>query len=86
MVNIHAPPPPGPSVRRPSDLIQSVSRACRILDEVRRHPAGVSAKQVAGRCGLRLATTYHLLRTLAYEGWLERTPSGDYRVGRKLAP
>lgn len=72
-------------MRRPSDLIQSVSRACHVLEEVGRHPGGVSPKQVALRCGLRLPTAYHLLRTLAWEGWLERTPTGDYRPGPKLA-
>lgn len=45
----------------------------------------MSAKAVARRVGLPLATCYHLLRTLAYEGYLVRTPTGDYVVGLRIA-
>jgi DNA-binding IclR family transcriptional regulator len=69
----------------PSDLIRSVSRALRLLEAVSDHPAGVNAKRLASRCGIRLATTYHLLRTLRYEGYLDRLPSGDYVLGPALA-
>lgn len=69
----------------PGDLVRSVSRALRILEEVGAHPHGASAKRVARRCGLHLSTTYHLLRTLAWEGYLERLPSGDYVLGLAVA-
>lgn len=69
----------------PTDLVRSVSRAFRVLEEVGRHPGGVSAKRVARRLGLHLSTVYHLLRTLAYEGYLIRLPSGDYMLGLKVA-
>lgn len=72
-------------MERPTDLIQSVSRALRILEEVGRHPRGVAPKVVAARCGLTLSTTYHLLRTLAFEGYLLRDADGDYRLGLELA-
>lgn len=71
--------------KRPSDLIQSVSRALRVLEAVGAAPAGLSAKAVARRCGLRLATAYHLLRTLSYEGYLSRLPTGDYVLGLEIA-
>jgi DNA-binding IclR family transcriptional regulator len=74
-----------PAVEPPSDRIQSVSRALRVLEAVCDAPAGVAAKVVARRCGLSLSTTYHLLRTLAYEGYLTRLPSGDYSVGPQVA-
>lgn len=70
---------------RPSDLIQSVSRALRILDEVGETQEGLNAKQVALRCELSLPTTYHLLRTLCYEGYLARRPEGTYILGLKIA-
>jgi DNA-binding IclR family transcriptional regulator len=70
---------------RPSDLIQSVSRALRILDEVGGTQEGLNAKQVALRCELSLPTTYHLLRTLCYEGYLTRQPEGTYVLGLKIA-
>lgn len=70
---------------RPSDLIQSVSRAMRILEVVGAVPDGISPKAVARRCNLRLPTVYHLMRTLSYEGYLLRMPSGDYVIGLQIA-
>lgn len=69
----------------PSDLVRSVSRALRLLEEIGDHPSGVSAKRLASRCGMKLSTVYHLLRTLHYEGYLERLPSGDYVLGLAIA-
>lgn len=69
----------------PSDLIRSVSRALRLLEEVGNHPAGINPKRLASRCGIRLPTAYHLLRTLRYEGYLDRLPSGDYVLGTAIA-
>jgi len=73
------------SERPPSDLIRSVSRALRLLEEVGNHPTGVNPKRLASRCGIRLPTAYHLLRTLRYEGYLDRLPSGDYVLGSAIA-
>lgn len=70
---------------RPTDLIQSVSRALRILEVVGDNPAGLNAKQIAHQCGLALPTTYHLLRTLCYEGYMVRRPTGHYGLGLKVA-
>jgi DNA-binding IclR family transcriptional regulator len=72
-------------VEQPTDLIRSVSRALRILEAVGDAPEGLSAKVVARRCDLSLSTAYHLLRTLAYEGYLDRLPNGDYAVGLEIA-
>lgn len=69
----------------PSDLIQSVSRALRILEVVGGHPEGLAPKVIARRTGLKLATTYHLLRTLAYEDYLVRDAAGDYSLGLGIA-
>lgn len=73
------------ATRRPSDHIQSVSRALRILEVVGASPGGVTPKAVARRCQLRLPTVYHLMRTLSYEGYLSRLPSGDYVLGLEIA-
>lgn len=70
---------------KPTDLIQSVSRALRILEEVGDEPQGLNAKQVAQRCGIALPTAYHLLRTLSYEGYVVRRPGGTYGLGLKIA-
>lgn len=44
----------------------------RLLESVARHEHGAPAKQLARETGLALPTAYHLLRTLAYEGYLRR--------------
>ena len=70
---------------RPTDLIQGVSRALRILEEVGDSPEGLNAKQIAHRCDIALPTTYHLVRTLAYEGYLVRRNNGVYALGMEIA-
>jgi DNA-binding IclR family transcriptional regulator len=70
---------------KPSDLVRSVSRALRILEEVGASHAPLTVKAIARRCGLHLSTTYHLVRTLTYEGYLVRDPDGVYLLGSSVA-
>jgi DNA-binding IclR family transcriptional regulator len=69
----------------PSDLIRSVSRALRVLESVGASPRGLTVKQIARRCELTVATTYHLVRTLAYEGYVTRREDGTYMVGMEIS-
>jgi DNA-binding IclR family transcriptional regulator len=69
----------------PSDLIRSVSRALRVLEAVGHTPRGLTVKQIARRCQLTVATTYHLVRTLAYEGYVLRRDDGTYVTGLEVA-
>jgi len=69
----------------PSDLIRSVSRALRVLEAVGRAQRGLTVKQIARRCELTVATTYHLVRTLAYEGYVIRREDGTYVVGLEIS-
>lgn len=69
----------------PSDLIRSVSRALRVLEAVGQNSRGLTVKQIARRCELTTATTYHLIRTLAYEGYVARREDGTYVVGLEIA-
>jgi DNA-binding IclR family transcriptional regulator len=69
----------------PSDLIRSVSRALRVLESVGASPRGLTVKQIARRCELTVATTYHLVRTLAYEGYVTRREDGTYTVGMEVS-
>lgn len=69
----------------PSDLIRSVSRALRVLESVGGSPRGLTVKQIARRCELTVATTYHLVRTLAYEGYVTRREDGTYTVGMEVS-
>lgn len=57
-------------------LINSVVRALRLLEAVGEASAPVPAKRLARSTGLPLGTTYHLLRTLAHEGYVVRTDDG----------
>lgn len=56
------------------DRIQSVCRALTVLDTLAAIPDGQTAKGVALTAGLTLATTYHLLNTLAAAGYASRDP------------
>jgi hypothetical protein len=81
-------PAPGPGSaadRPPSDLVRSVSRALALLEVVGSAQAPISAKAVARRTGVNLSTTYHLLRTLCWEGYLVRLPGGDFCLGTGIA-
>jgi len=65
-------------------LIQSVQRALRLVEIVAEHEGRAPAKELARAAGLPLATTYHLLRTCAHEGWLQRLDDGSYVLGHRL--
>ncbi|AUG78637.1 Putative IclR family transcriptional regulator [Kitasatospora sp. MMS16-BH015] len=78
-------PPDRPAARavtrrtgRPPTLIASVQRALRLLEAVGEQQRGATAKQLARTAGLPLGTTYHLLRTLAHEGYLRRLDGKFY--------
>jgi len=65
----------------PGTLIGSVQRALRLLEAASVHEEGRPAKALAREVGLALGTTYHLLRTLTFEGYLRRLPNGNYVLG-----
>lgn len=69
----------------PADLIRSVSRALRVLESVGGTQRGLTVKQIARRCELTVATTYHLVRTLAYEGYVSRRDDGTYGIGLEVS-
>jgi DNA-binding IclR family transcriptional regulator len=57
----------------------------RVLEAVGGSPRGLTVKQIARRCELTVATTYHLVRTLAYEGYVTRREDGTYVVGVEIS-
>lgn len=69
--------------RKPT-LIASVRRALHLLEVVASHPNGAPAKQLAREAKLPLATAYHLLRTLAHEGYAARMDDGLWVLGERL--
>src|SRR6476660_1361815 len=64
-------------------LIASVQRALHLLDAVGRRDRPVSAKALARETEIALPTTYHLLRTLVHEGYLDRI-DGCYVLGQQV--
>lgn len=64
-------------------LIGSVQRALHLLDAVGSRDRPVSAKVLSREAGLPLPTTYHLLRTLVHEGYLNRLDDG-YVLGDQV--
>ncbi|WP_328537928.1 IclR family transcriptional regulator [Streptomyces sp. NBC_00344] len=65
-------------------LITSVQRAFRLMEAVGVHEGGAPAKQLAREAGLPLPTTYHLLRTLAHDGYVRKLDDGGFVIGDKL--
>lgn len=64
----------------PRDIVQSVSRAMRLMDIIGSEP-GLTVKQMARRLDVNPTTAYHLVRTLVYEGYLIRDDRGNYAMG-----
>ncbi|GAA3201724.1 IclR family transcriptional regulator [Actinocorallia longicatena] len=69
--------------RRPT-LIASVQRALHLMETVASHPSGAPAKQLAREAKLPLATAYHLLRTLAHEGYVTKLSDGVWVLGDRV--
>ncbi|MGW3245305.1 IclR family transcriptional regulator [Streptomyces sp. NPDC001070] len=65
-------------------LITSVQRAFRLLEAVGAHEGGAPAKQLARETELPLATAYHLLRTLAHDGYVRKLDDGGFALGEKI--
>ena len=65
-------------------LIQSVQRALRLLEAVSERDERAHAKELSRAAGLPLATTYHLLRTLTHEDYLQRLDDGSYVLGHRI--
>ncbi|GAA2841194.1 IclR family transcriptional regulator [Crossiella cryophila] len=79
------PDPEPPPLPAPAGLLGSVRRALQVLEAVADFGDGVTAKAVARRLGLNLSSTYHLLNTLVYEGYLVRlNQQRGYGLGYKL--
>lgn len=63
-----------------------MGRALQIVEAVgAAGPNGLTVKQIGRRCGIGVATVYHLVRTLAYHGYLWRRDEGPYVVGTEFA-
>ena len=70
--------------RPPATLITSVQRALRLLEAAAGHTLGAPPKVLAREAGLHLGTAYHLIRTLTYEGYLQRLDEGSYVIADQV--
>jgi DNA-binding IclR family transcriptional regulator len=60
--------------------VGSVLRAMRLLDLFERGRPEMTLAEFARRSGYSKSTTYRLLVTLVQAGWLERSPTGAFRL------
>lgn len=67
-----------------ADLIQSVTRALRILDTLAAHPEGLTVKEIAGHAQLNVSTTHHLVNTLKASGYVSGLGNGTYCLGSAI--
>ncbi|RTZ71570.1 MAG: IclR family transcriptional regulator [Gammaproteobacteria bacterium] len=72
------------SSKNPSS-IQVIERMARLLEALAGYTESASLKFLAADTGLHPSTAHRILASLAEQGFVERTGTGDYRLGRKLA-
>lgn len=68
----------------PPTLIQSVQRALHVMEALAGRNGRATVKQLARDTGLALPTTYHLVRTLAHEGYISRLDDGTVVMTSRL--
>ncbi|GAA3729835.1 DNA-binding IclR family transcriptional regulator [Spinactinospora alkalitolerans] len=65
-------------------VLQSATKALRVLELIAGSPTGLSAKEIAGRLDLALPSTYHLLTTLVDAGYVVHlSEEARYGIGSK---
>jgi len=73
------------TVERRPDGIQSIRRACEVLETVARSPDGIGLAELSRTLGLHTSTTFHIAKTLLTLGYLRQIEqSRFYRIGRPL--
>lgn len=71
---------------RTESVIQSVIRACKILERISKKENGITAKEISDSENLNLSTCYHILKSLQTEGYVEVDPySRKYYLGYKIS-
>lgn len=64
--------------------VPALVRSFRILEYIRRRPAGATAGDIALGLGLPRSATYELVHTLVVHGYLRRESDGKHRLGSQL--
>jgi IclR family acetate operon transcriptional repressor len=69
-----------------AELLGTVRRALRVLDYLAENHAPVPIKQLAAELDLNISSAYHVMNTLAVDGYVTRDErSGAYGLGAKAA-
>ena len=72
------------SEKKESAHIQVIDRAVALLDAISRYPDPVRLKILSAETGLHTSTTHRILNSLIDNGFVEKEPSGHYRLGLRL--
>ncbi|MBL7002701.1 MAG: IclR family transcriptional regulator [Gammaproteobacteria bacterium] len=64
--------------------IQSIDRAANLLNTIARYPEPVSLKVLSAETGFHSSTTFRILASLIHNNFVEKDPSGNYRLGIRL--
>ena len=68
------------SVGRPPGAVESILRALSLLECFEPGKPELSLSEMVHRGGYTKTTTYRLLKTLEYAGWLERSATNGFRL------
>ena len=69
-----------------AELLGTVRRALRVLDYLAECGEPVAIKRIASELGLNISSTYHVMNTLAVDGYVTRDErTGAYGLGAKTA-
>jgi IclR family transcriptional regulator, acetate operon repressor len=69
-----------------AELLGTVRRALRVLDYLAEREEPVPIKQLAAELGLNISSAYHVMNTLAVDGYVSRDDrSGAFGLGAKTA-
>ncbi len=79
------PPSPKPEGEKRPGGIQSIRRACELLEAVARSPDGIGLAELSRSIGLHTSTAFHIAKTLVMLGYLRQMENSRfYRIGRPL--
>ena len=68
-----------------SELLGTVRRALRVLDYLADQPEPVPIRRLAEDLALNISSAYHVMNTLAADGYVVRDGAGAFRLGAKAA-
>jgi len=78
-------PTPKPAAKKRAGGIQSIRRACELLETVARSSGGIGLADLSRTLGLHTSTTFHIAKTLLMLGYLRQMESSKhYQIGSPL--